>query len=127
MQSPVQVRFQGFPRSDEIERVCAREARKLERYHGRMTSCHVVVGRSQHRHRLGDPVEVRVAVRVPGRTLAVGRSPARASASAKPLVALRQAFDSLRRRLEDDARVRRGAVKAHSVRRPRSRVLGRRG
>jgi hypothetical protein len=50
-------------------------------------------------------------------------APAHAS-NVQLAVALRETFDSLRRQLQDQVRVRRGSVKAHTLR-PRRRRAGR--
>jgi ribosome-associated translation inhibitor RaiA len=120
MQTPIHVSFHGLEHSDAFEAACSRAARKLERFARDITSCCVVVSRSQHRHRQGDLHELRITLRVPGRVLAVNRvAPVHAS-NEELALALREAFDSLRRRLQDHVRVRRGAVKAH-IFRPRRR------
>jgi ribosome-associated translation inhibitor RaiA len=122
MQMPILVSFHGLEHSDALEAACKRSVRKLERYCGDITSCRVLVGQSQHRRSRGDLHELRITLRVPGRTLVVNRvAPVHAS-NEQLALALREAFDSLRRRLQDHVRVRRGAVKAHTFRPPRRRI-----
>jgi ribosome-associated translation inhibitor RaiA len=121
MQMPIQVSFHGLEHSDALETTCKRSVSKLERYCKDITSCRVTVGKSQHRRSSGDLYELRIGLRVPGRTLVVNRvAPVHAS-NVQLALALREAFDSLRRRLQDHVRVRRGAVKAHTFRPPRRR------
>jgi ribosome-associated translation inhibitor RaiA len=121
MQTPLRVSFDGLRPSNVIDTACERALRKLERYYRDITSCRVVVSRSQHRHHKGDLHELRITLRVPGRVLVVNRvAPAHAS-NEQLALALRESFDSLRRRLQDYVRVRRGAVKAHTFRPPRRR------
>jgi ribosome-associated translation inhibitor RaiA len=73
-------------------------------------SCRVVLelaGRHQHQ---GKEFVARIDLKVPGSEIVVTHQHAE-----DPLVALRDAFDALRRRLEDYARTQRGDVKHHSV------------
>jgi ribosomal subunit interface protein len=84
------------------------DAAKLEEFHGGIIGCHVVV-EEQHRHQQqGRWFNVRIAVHVPGHELIVNRDH-----DEDVYVALRDAFASLTRRLEDVARRQRGQVKAH--------------
>lgn len=121
MQTPVQLSFRGIEPSAAVQAACEREVRKLERYFRDLVRCRVVIGRSQHRHKQGDRYEVRLGVQMPGRRLDVNRAAPVHVQHEKLALALREAFDSLRRRIEDQARVRRGAVKAHTFSPPSRR------
>lgn len=112
---PVQVSFHEVPVSDEVERVCWREAEKLERYHGRITSCHVLIAQPHRRHRKGNLYDIRVNVVIPGGEVVVNRTPREHASDEKLELAIREAFDTARRRLEDAVRRRRGAVKQHET------------
>ena len=50
MQVPLQISFERIGHSDPIEARVREEAKKLEQFHGRVTSARVVIGRPQHRH-----------------------------------------------------------------------------
>ncbi|MHC5022358.1 MAG: HPF/RaiA family ribosome-associated protein [Planctomycetota bacterium] len=113
MQKPVQVAFRGMKVSDAVEAACWEEAAKLERYFDRMTGCRVVIAEPHRQHRKGNLFEVRIDLTVPGGEIVVTREPPAHHADEDVFVALRDAFDTARRRLEDFARRRRGQVKAH--------------
>lgn len=113
MQVPVQVTFRDMPVSDAVEAACLKEAAGLERFYDRITSCRVVVAESHRRHQKGNLYEVRLDVAVPGRVLAVNREPAEHHRDEDVHVAVREAFDRMRRQLEDHARRARGQVKVH--------------
>jgi len=115
MQIPVQVTFRDMPVSDEIELACRKEAEKLERYHPRITGCHVVVAQPHRHHRKGNLFQVRVEVVLPGGEVAVNREPPEHRQGAVIELAIREAFDTVRRRIEDVLRRRRGAVKVHET------------
>jgi len=108
MQSPVAVRFEGAPLSAELEREIARETEALERYHGRITSCRVVVTTPHRRHRRGRVWHVRIDVTVPGGEIVVGREPGLDPGHEDLGVALRDAFRAARRQLQDHVRKLRG-------------------
>jgi ribosomal subunit interface protein len=110
MQVPLQITFHGLPHSDAIEARIREKAAKLEGFHGRITSCRVVV-EERHRHsHQGKAFTVRVDLRVPGNDIVVDRSH-----HEDVYVALRDAFEAAARQLEDQVRVRRGEVKTHDV------------
>lgn len=113
MQLPVQVTFRHLPVSDAIERECWEEAAKLERYYDRITSCRIVVDRPQHRHHQGNLYQVRIDLMVPGEEIVINREPPDHHQDEEFRVAVREAFDSARRKLEDYARRQRGQVKIH--------------
>jgi len=113
VQLPVQVSFRGLPVSDEIEAACVREAEKLERYAKRISACRVVIS-APHKHRTrGNLFEVRIDLTIPGHEIVVNRVPPDHASDEKLELALREAFDTVRRRVEDAVRKQSGAVKAH--------------
>jgi ribosomal subunit interface protein len=109
MENPLQITLHGIDPSDALYSSVRERAQKLERYYDRMTSCHVVVeipGRHQHQ---GKTFAVRIDMKVPGSEIVVTKQH-----HEDIQVALRDAFDAARRRLEDYARVQRGDVKHHA-------------
>jgi ribosome-associated translation inhibitor RaiA len=115
MQVPVQVTFRDMPVSDAVEASCWDEAAKLDRYFDRITSCRVVVAASHRRHLKGNRFDVRIVLNVPGQELVVSRRPPEHHADEDIGVAVREAFDTARRQLEEYARKQRGQVKLHEV------------
>ena len=113
MQIPVRVSFHGTPVSDEVEAFCLREAEKLEDYFGRITGCRITVERSSHHHREGDHWRIVIRMTVPGREIVVSRDPPAHEADVRIDLALREAFDRARRRLEDHVRRADFRVKHH--------------
>jgi ribosome-associated translation inhibitor RaiA len=108
MQTPVQVTFRGLPVSDTLEEMCRLEAEKLERYDPRIISCRITVARPG-RHHKGDAYDIRIDLRRPGRELIVSREATQHPASENPRLAVREAFDTARRQLEEHVRRRRVA------------------
>jgi cold shock CspA family protein/ribosome-associated translation inhibitor RaiA len=113
MQIAPQVTFRGLPVDDEIEKTCLAEAEKLERFYERITACRVVVAEPHRRHRKGNLYSIRVDVTVPGGEIVVNREPPAHRADEDVKLALREAFDTARRRLQDYAARQSGKVKEH--------------
>lgn len=136
---PVQVTFRNMPHSDLIEAMVHEEATALDRYYNHIMGCRVMI-EAPHRHREeGEHHHVRIDLTVPGGEIVVKREPSlypsqqdlqeeeftkerEIERSHKHLqVAIREAFDTVRRRLQDYARRQRADVKART-RKPRGRV-----
>jgi ribosome-associated translation inhibitor RaiA len=90
-------------------------AARLDRYYEHITSCRVVIeAPPAHRHK-GVPFAVKIDVAVPGGTVHVDSQRDLREEHADVYVALRDAFDSVRRQLQDFARKMRGEVKHHEA------------
>jgi ribosomal subunit interface protein len=109
MPFPLQVHLLDMTRSEAVEAKIRERAAKLERYAGVVQRCDVWVDSSHEHHRNGNLYAVRILLTVPGGEIAVDLQPAEEDV----YVAIRQAFDAARRRLEDIERRREGRVKAH--------------
>jgi len=108
MQLPLQITFRNFPTSEAVEARIRAKAAKLEEFHPRITSCHVVVEeQDRHRHQ-GKQFTVRLNIRVPGHEVVIDRDH-----HEDIYVALRDAFNAAGRKLEDVARTQRGDFKTH--------------
>jgi cold shock CspA family protein/ribosome-associated translation inhibitor RaiA len=137
MEHPLRITFRNMPPSLAIENNIREKAAKLESYYDRILGCHVVVEAPHRHHHKGKAYVVRIDLTVPGGELVVNRAPKRLDAAAlrdpelagkdltethKPgkhgahadlYVAIRDAFNSAARKLQDFARKRRGMVKVH--------------
>jgi cold shock CspA family protein/ribosome-associated translation inhibitor RaiA len=101
--------------SPAVEARIREKVEALERFHPRVTRCRVVVEKLQHRRHRGDLFQVRIDLTVPGQEIVVDRTGPLDHAHEDVFVALRDAFAAAARRLEDEARLRRGDVKAHAA------------
>ena len=115
MQIPVQITFRGMDTSPAVEARIRDKVRKLETFHDRITSCRVVVEAPHRRHQKGKLYLVSVDVTVPGSELVVNTGKRFNHSHEDVYVALRDAFNAIRRQLEDHARASRGQVKSHDV------------
>lgn len=114
---PVSVTFQGLPSSTALHADIERHAQRLERFAPRLLACHVTVRHSEDRHHKGNRYLVHVRATLPGGEFEAGCTSERDHSHEDPYVAVRDAFDSLRRQLEDFVRIRRGDIKSHSPKR----------
>jgi ribosome-associated translation inhibitor RaiA len=113
MQSPLQIMFRHMDPSPALEARIRQRAAELDQFFGRIIACRVVVECRHPRHSQGNLFEVRIDLTLPGSEVVAGSGSGVNHAHEDPHVAVRDAFDALRRRVEDHARVRRGEIKRH--------------
>ena len=130
---PVQVTFRSMQPSEALEEVVRERAAWLETFYPDIVGCRVLVDRP-HRHRQhGQHVRVRIELSLPGEDVVVSHEPTlhgvlkdvdeeahhkddEIEAGHKYAdVAVREAFDAARRRLQDFARRQRADVKTHEA------------
>lgn len=108
MKQDLQLQFLGMGPSEAIEAAVREKAAKLDQFRDDLMSCRVVVEQVHKHQHQGRQFSVRVDVTLPGHELVVDRVQ-----DEDAYVALRQAFDGMKRRIEDVARRDRGQVKQH--------------
>ena len=113
MQVPLQITFRQMDTSPALEARIRQRAEELEQYCGRITACHVIVEAQQRRHQQGNLFQVNIDLLVPGHEIAANSGRDRDHAHEDAHVAVRDAFDALRRRLEDHMRTARVAKGVH--------------
>lgn len=122
MQQPLQIVWRGMETSPALEENIRERVIKLESFCDHIIGCRVVVEQlHRHKHR-GNCFNVRVDVSVPGTELIVDHAQRGDHAHEDAFVAARDAFDAMRRQLEDFARRERGDTKSHEVP-PHGRVV----
>ena len=119
---PVQITFQNLPVSSALESVIRARAAKLDRYHPRIMACRVSVMATTHRHHKGNLYNVRIDVTVPGAELSIGKDHAEHHEDENVRIAIRCAFEEMRRQLQDCIRRQRGDVKTRLAS-PRGKVV----
>jgi ribosomal subunit interface protein len=108
MQIPLQITMRDMDRSDALDVAIHEHAAKLEQFHSRITRCRVTVEQIRLHHQQGRHFAVKIDLRVPGKEIVATRDH-----DEDVYVALRDAFDSAKRQLEEVARELRGDVKSH--------------
>lgn len=113
MQQPLQISFRDMEPSAAVEARIREKAEKLDRFYDRIVSCRVVVESPHRHHHKGNLYHVRIDLTIPEGELVANRQNGQNHAHEDVYVAIRDAFDAMRRQLEEYARRRRGAVKVH--------------
>lgn len=112
--SALQIVFHQLQPSAVVEAKVRQRFKALERLRAGITSCRVTIEQqNRHRHK-GNLFSVRIVLNVPGKEIVVSQSPDADPAHEDPYVALRDAFDCVRRQLEEH--LRRNDTKRHALR-----------
>jgi ribosomal subunit interface protein len=97
----LQITYREMPRSEALSTHVTRLAAKLERIHGRILSCRVMV-EVLHRHHLkGKRYHCRVDLLVPGAELVAGKDPPDDLHHEDMHAAIDEAFDDIDRQLRE--------------------------
>jgi ribosomal subunit interface protein len=109
MQIPLQITMRDMDRSDALDTAIREHAAKLEQFHSRITRCRVTVEQMRKHHQQGRHFAVKIDLRLPGKEIVATRDH-----DEDVYIAVRDAFDSAKRQLEETARELRGDVKTHA-------------
>ena len=115
---PVQITFRNVGASPALEQEIRSRAAWLETFHPGIIGCRVMLEIAHHHRRRGRPLHVRVELRLPGEDVIVDHEPTSSAAGRSVRrksderdgdhkdvhVAIHEAFDVARRRLEDVSR-----------------------
>ncbi|WP_455235090.1 HPF/RaiA family ribosome-associated protein [Thiogranum longum] len=115
MKLPLEIVFRNLEPSDAVEAKVRERAEKLENFCKDIMRCEVVIEAHHKHHHQGNLYHVRIDLTVPEAELVASRDPAEHQAHEDVYVAIRDAFDAMRRQLEDYTRRRRGKVKTHEA------------
>lgn len=100
-QIPTQVSFRNMDTPMGVEEKILEKVAALERFHPRITGCRVMIERRHHRHWKGDLFHVSIHLTVPGAELVVNREPAQQGSHEELAVAIHDAFDEMRRQIDN--------------------------
>ncbi len=132
MELPLQITYRNMDPSDAVTARIQDEMAKLEEFFPRITSSRVVVEAPHRHHKSGELYHIRIDLGVPGSELVVSHEPSpRKTLSHQEdavwkkhfeihpehkdvYVAIRDAFASARRQLQDYVKRMRGEVKHHA-------------
>ena len=101
MKTPVHIQFHGMEPSEALEHRAREHVRKLELFATDIMTCRVGIDLEQKHKHQGRPFGVRIDLTLPGHELVVNRVH-----DEDVQVALRDAFDDMKRQLEDLVRQR---------------------
>ena len=112
MQIPLQITIRDVEHSEALETHIRDKAKKLDEFFDHIMSCRVVVEMPHKHQHQGKQYTVRIDLGVAGGEIVVNRDHAE-----DVYVALRDAFDAAKRKLEDYVSKLRGDVKKHEPKR----------
>ena len=115
MPATLSISFRNMEASPSVEAQVRRRAEELEQFSDRISACRVTLEAAHRRHRQGTIYRVSVDLTVPGGNVVVNREPGEDHAHEDMHVAIRDAFDAARRRLQDRMRRIDGTIKQHEA------------
>jgi len=110
MKQPLHIQFHGMEASDAVESKAREFADKLDAMAPDLMACRVNIDLEQKHKQQGRPYGVRIDLTMPGHELVVNKVQ-----DEDVYVALRDAFDNMRRQLEGVVRKRHGQEKPHAL------------
>jgi ribosomal subunit interface protein len=113
MPVPLEVTFHQLPRSVFVASRIREKAQKLARFCDRIIGCEVVVEAPHAHHKKGRLHHVRITLHLPGGQITVNREHHDKHSHEDLFVALRDSFNAVQRKLEDQVRRRHRRVKVH--------------
>ncbi|MCI0469268.1 MAG: HPF/RaiA family ribosome-associated protein [Nitrospirae bacterium] len=116
MEMNFQLQTHNIKISDSVKDEISRKAEKLTEFYDRINRCRVVVDMPHRHSNEGGKYEVRIDMTLPGSEIVIKQQGHEDIA-----IAVREAFDAARRKLEDYGRRQRGDVKYHEAA-PRARI-----
>jgi ribosomal subunit interface protein len=112
MNTPLEITFHNMDHSDAVEARVRERVARLEKLFDRMTHCRVVVESPHQNHHKGKIYHVRIDIGLPGREdLFITRGNEDNHAHEDVYVAIRDAFDAAKRKLQDVTDKMSGKVK----------------
>jgi cold shock CspA family protein len=113
MKLPLEIAFHNLPHSEALEAEVRSKADKLDEFCSQIMRCRVVVEIPHQHHKHGNFYQVRIDLTVPSEEIAINREAPEHAPYQDVHVAIRDAFDAARRKLEDYVRRHRRDVKTH--------------
>jgi hypothetical protein len=110
MDLPLEITYQGLDRTDALDRLIARQAQRLERFHPHITSCRVGISKPHRNKTNANPFRVRIRCTVPpGHELLAVLGQADSDPLLRLPAVVRGAFGVLERKLKVVAEKQNGA------------------
>jgi cold shock CspA family protein/ribosome-associated translation inhibitor RaiA len=115
MQVPLEIAFRDTEHSENIKAEVEREARRLDKFYDRITSCRVtIIGPNKH-HRYGVPFKIDIRIALPEhKDIIVSKTHDDVKEHEYVAVAIKDAFAAAQRQIEEAVREMRGDVKSHA-------------
>ncbi|SHO64641.1 Ribosome-associated translation inhibitor RaiA [Pseudoxanthobacter soli DSM 19599] len=116
MDVPLKLTFRNLESSESVETRVRERAARLDRFHPRIIALRVSIEVPHRSPGSGKTaLAITVEAEVPGRTLVAKASEDMRETRGDRLALIGRAFDAIQRRLEEDWKMKRGAVKVHEA------------
>ena len=112
---PLQIVFRTMEPSDAVAPRVREKAGNLEQFSKDIMSCRVIIEAPHKHHHKGNIYAVKIDITLPGKEIVADRNPGQDHAHEDVYVAIRDAFNAARRKLQDFSRKQRGDVKHHET------------
>jgi ribosome-associated translation inhibitor RaiA len=107
------IQFRHMEPSASVEKDVEHNIELLSRFDDRIAACSVLIEAPHHHHHKGRHFKVTIRISVPGDDIVVSHGHDGTPAHEDCYVAIRDAFRSARRQVQDHVRIRRHQVKSH--------------
>lgn len=112
MQVPVEITFRSVERTDALDQLIRDQAARLERFHDRITSCHVAVEQPQEHLSSGRQWRVRLDITIPrGNEIVVRKEPGKGDMHEQLATVIKDSFDAAERQIKELHDKQRGEFK----------------
>ncbi|KAF3884646.1 MULTISPECIES: HPF/RaiA family ribosome-associated protein [Nostocales] len=101
MAIPLQLTFHNVQSSASVEEKIRENVQKLERFYNRVINCRVTVDAPHRNQRKGNLYHVRIDLTLPKENIIVNHNPSDETSHADIYIAIRDAFETARRQLQD--------------------------
>jgi len=115
MKLPIQVVFRNMDVSEAAETKARNLAAKLDRYYKGIMACRVAIEAHHRHHYKGKLYSVRIDLTLPNAELVASREQSDNHAHEDVYVAIRDAFNAIKRQLQEFVSKQRGNVKFHEI------------
>jgi ribosomal subunit interface protein len=113
MPMQTEITFKGIDSSEALRANIEESANKLDQFAADIMKCAVVLAPSEHRRHQGNRYAVTIHLTLPGGELNVSNTPTDGRGHEDAYVAIRDAFNAMRRMLKDYQDKQQGKVKRH--------------
>lgn len=107
----LKIQYLGFAESNAVSAAVWDYVVNLEKFYSQIMSCHVIISNPPRKHQKGGIYHVKIRMHMAGADIIIDKEPGANHAHEDVYVALRDAFDAAKRKVEDFARIRAGRVK----------------
>ena len=114
MTLPIQITFRNMETSATVESAIHEKAAKIDHLFAHITRCRVTVEQDHKHHQKGNLYRVAVDIKVPDDELVANRHPPQHHSHTDVMVAIRDAFDAVKKQLESYVDRHHGKVKRHA-------------